>query len=310
MKKIADSFDELIGKTPMLRLHNIEKAEGLHAQLFAKLEAFNPGCSIKDRVACSMLDDAEKSGMLKPGGTIIEPTSGNTGIGIAAIASVRGYKCIITMPDSASIERRKVLAALGAELILTDGALATPGAIAKANEILAEHPDYFMPAQFRNPANPKAHYEGTAPEIFDQLDGKVDIFIAGAGTGGTVSGCGRYFKDNVPACKVVVLEPAGSPMISEGKKGPHKLQGIGPGYIPDNLDRSVIDEVMTVTDEYAYKYGRMLAKKEGLLMGITSGAALSAAVKLAKLPENEGKNIVAIFPDTGNRYLSGDYFEE
>lgn len=308
MKKIADSFDELIGNTPMLRLHKIEEEEALNARLFAKLEAFNPACSIKDRVACSMLDDAEKSGMLKPGGTIIEPTSGNTGIGIAALASVRGYKCIIVMPDSASVERRKVIAAFGAELVLTDGALATPGAIAKANEIMAEHPDYFMPAQFRNPANPKAHYEGTAPEISAQLDGRVDIFIAGAGTGGTVSGCGRYFKDNISTCKVVVLEPAGSPMISEGKKGPHKLQGIGPGYIPDNLDRSVIDEVMTVTDEDAYKYGRLLAKKEGLLMGITSGAALSAAVKLAKLPENAGKNIVAIFPDTGNRYLAGDYF--
>ena len=307
--KIARNFSELIGNTPMLELCAIEKELGLEAKIFAKLEGLNPGGSIKDRVACSMIDEAEKSGILKPGSLIIEPTSGNTGIGLAAVAAERGYRCIIIMPDTMSIERRAVLKALGAELILIEGSLGMTGCIAKANELLAENPGSFMPAQFKNPANPLAHILTTGPEMLEQTDGKIDIFVAGSGTGGTVSGCGKYLKDNIPGVKIVAVEPAESPLLS--KKGPaakHKIQGIGPNYIPDNVDFSVIDEVIGVSGEEAYEYGRMIAAKEGYLAGISSGAALCAAVKLAKLPENKGKNIVTIFPDTGNRYLSGDYF--
>ncbi len=307
--KIAKSFSELVGNTPMLELCKIEKDENLKARIFAKLEGLNPGGSIKDRVACSMIDEAEKNGVLKPNSLIIEPTSGNTGIGLAAVAAERGYRCIIIMPDTMSIERRAVLKALGAELILVDGALGMTGCIEKANELLKENPNSFMPAQFKNPANPLAHIKTTGPEILDQMDKKVDIFVAGSGTGGTVSGCGRYLKENIPNVKVVAVEPLGSPLLSgKGPAGKHKLQGIGPNYIPDNVDMSVIDEVIPVSDDDAYEYGRMLAKKEGYIAGISSGAALCAAVKLAKRPENEGKNIVVILPDTGNRYLSGDYF--
>ncbi len=306
--KIARNFSELIGGTPMLELCRIEKELELEAKIFAKLEGLNPGGSIKDRVACSMIDEAEKNGMLKPNSIIIEPTSGNTGIGLAAVAAERGYRCVIIMPDTMSIERRTVLKALGAELILIDGALGMTGCIAKAKELLEENPGSFMPAQFRNPANPLAHMLTTGPEIVEQTDGKIDIFVAGSGTGGTVSGCGKYLKENVPGVKIVAVEPAESPLLSgKGPAGKHKIQGIGPNYIPDNVDFSVIDEIMEVSGEEAYEYGRMIAAKEGYLAGISSGAALCAAVKLAENPENKGKNIVVIFPDTGNRYLSGDY---
>ncbi len=308
--KIAKNFSELIGNTPMLELCKIEEDEKLFAKIFAKLEGLNPGGSIKDRVACSLIDEAEKNGMLKPNSTIIEPTSGNTGIGLAAIAAERGYHCIIIMPDTMSIERRTVLKALGAELILIEGALGMTGCIEKANELLREIPNSFMPSQFENPANPLAHIHTTGPEIIEQLDGKVDIFVAGSGTGGTVSGCGKYLKERLPDVKIVAVEPLGSPIISKkGPVGKHKIQGIGPNYIPKNVDIDIIDEVIPVSDEDAYKFGRMIAKKQGYLAGISSGAALCAAVELAKRPENEGKNIVVIFPDTGNRYLSGDYFE-
>lgn len=308
--KIAKNFSELIGNTPMLELCKIEEDEKLFAKIFAKLEGLNPGGSIKDRVACSLIDEAEKNGMLKPNSTIIEPTSGNTGIGLAAIAAERGYHCIIIMPDTMSIERRTVLKALGAELILIEGALGMTGCIEKANELLKEIPNSFMPSQFENPANPLAHIRTTGPEIIEQLDGKVDIFVAGSGTGGTVSGCGKYLKEKLPDVKIVAVEPLGSPIISKkGPVGKHKIQGIGPNYIPKNVDIDIIDEVIPVSDEDAYKFGRMIAKKQGYLAGISSGAALCAAVELAKRPENSGKNIVVIFPDTGNRYLSGDYFE-
>ncbi len=306
--KIAKNFSELIGNTPMLELCRIEKELGLKAKIFAKLEGLNPGGSIKDRVACSMIDEAEKKGMLKPDSLIIEPTSGNTGIGLAAGAAERGYRCIIIMPDTMSIERRAVLKALGTELILIEGSLGMTGCIAKAKELLEENPGSFMPAQFKNPANPLAHILTTGPEMVEQMDGKIDIFVAGSGTGGTVSGCGRYLKDNVPGVKIVAVEPAASPLLSgKAPAGKHKIQGIGPNYIPDNVDFGVIDEVVSVSDENAYEYGRMIAEKQGYLAGISSGAALCAAVELAKRPENEGKNIVVIFPDTGNRYLSGDY---
>ncbi len=306
--KVAKNFSELIGNTPVLELCKIEQEENLSAKIFAKLEAFNPGGSIKDRVACSMIEEAEKEGVLKPGSLIIEPTSGNTGIGLAAVAAQKGYRCIIIMPDTMSIERRAVLKALGAELILVEGTLGMTGCIAKAKELLEQNPGSFMPAQFKNPANPLAHIKTTAPEMVEQLDGKIDIFVAGSGTGGTVSGCGKYLKEHIKGVKIVAVEPANSPLLSQkGPAGKHKIQGIGPNYIPDNVDFDVIDEVVCVTDEEAYEYGRLLAKKEGILCGISSGAALCAAVKLAKLPENSGKNIAVIFPDTGNRYLSDDY---
>ncbi len=308
--KIAKSFSELIGNTPMLRLCKIEESKNLSAHIFAKLEFMNPGGSIKDRAAFSMIDEAEKQGALKPGTLIIEPTSGNTGIGLAAVAAERGYRCIIVMPDSMSIERRAVLKALGAELILVEGTLGMTGCIAKAKEIMAENPGAFMPSQFENPANPLAHIKTTGPEILEQTEGKIDIFVAGIGTGGTISGCGKFLKENVENIKIVGAEPANSRVLSgETAPGKHKIQGIGPNYIPKNVDFSVIDEIVPVTDEEAYTYGRLLAKKEGILCGISSGAALAAAVSLAEKPENAGKNIVVILPDTGNRYLSGDYFE-
>ena len=307
--KIAKNFCELVGHTPLLELCRIEAEEGLSARLFAKLEGLNPGGSSKDRVACSMIEEAEKNGMLKPNSLIVEPTSGNTGIGLAAVAATKGYRCVIVMPDSMSIERRKVLAALGAELVLTPGALGMTGCIAKAKEILEENPGSFMPSQFENPANPLAHRRTTGPELLEQTDGKIDLFVAGIGTGGTVSGTGQYLKEHLPAVKVIGYEPASSPLFTENRVGSHKIQGIGPNYKPGNVDLSVIDEILAVTDEDAYRYGQLLAKKEGYLGGISSGGALAAAVALAKRPENAGKNIVMIFPDTGNRYLSGDYFE-
>ncbi len=307
---VSKSFSELIGKTPILELCRVEESEKLSAKIFAKIESMNPGGSIKDRAACSMIDEAEKSGVLKPGSIIVEPTSGNTGIGLAAISATRGYRCIIVMPETMSTERRLVLKALGAELVLVPGELGMTGCIAKANEIISENPGSFMPAQFRNPANPLAHYSGTAPEIFEQMEGKIDIFVAGAGTGGTVSGCGKYLKEKVPGVKICAIEPEASPLLSgRGPAAKHKIQGMGPNYVPDNVDFSVIDEVVSVTDEDAFKYGRIIASKEGLLAGISSGAALAAAVKLAKRPENAGKNIVTIFPDTGDRYLSCGYYE-
>ena len=306
---IAKNFCELVGHTPMLELCRIEEAEGLSARLFAKLEGNNPGGSIKDRVACSMIEEAEKKGVLKPNSLIVEPTSGNTGIGLAAVAATKGYHCIIVMPDSMSIERRKVLKALGAELVLMPGAEGMAGCIRKAEEILAENPGSFMPSQFENPDNPLAHEKTTAPEMIEQMDGKIDLFVAGIGTGGTVTGNGRALKKAIPGVKVVGYEPASSPLLTENRVGSHKIQGIGPNYLPGNVDRSVIDEVLDITDEDAYRYGRLLAKKEGIFAGISSGGALAAAVLLAKRPENAGKNIVMIFPDTGNRYLSGDYYE-
>ena len=306
---IAKNFCELVGHTPMLELCRIEEAEGLSARLFAKLEGNNPGGSIKDRVACSMIEEAEKKGMLKPNSLIVEPTSGNTGIGLAAVAATKGYHCIIVMPDSMSIERRKVLKALGAELVLMPGAEGMAGCIRKAEEILAENPGSFMPSQFENPDNPLAHEKTTAPEMLEQMDGKIDLFVAGIGTGGTVTGTGRALKKAIPGVKIVGYEPASSPLLTENRVGSHKIQGIGPNYLPGNVDRSVIDEVLDITDEDAYRYGRLLAKKEGIFAGISSGGALAAAVLLAKRPENAGKNIVMIFPDTGNRYLSGDYYE-
>ncbi len=307
--KIAKSFSELVGKTPLLELCRIEESENLSAHIFAKLEFMNPGGSIKDRAALSMIDEAEKSGVLKPGALIIEPTSGNTGIGLAAVAAERGYRCIIVMPDSMSTERRAVLKALGAELVLVEGALGMTGCIEKAKEIMAENPGAFMPSQFENPANPMAHILSTAPEILEQTDGKTDIFVAGIGTGGTISGCGKFLKEHIENVKIVGVEPASSRVLSgETPPGKHKIQGIGPNYIPKNVDFSVIDEIVPIADEEAFEHGRMLAKREGILCGISSGAALAAAVKLAKLPENSGKNIVVILPDTGNRYLSGDYY--
>lgn len=307
--KIAKNFCELVGGTPLLELCRIEAEEGLSAHLFAKLEGLNPGGSSKDRVACSLIEEAEKKGMLKPNSLIVEPTSGNTGIGLAAVAATKGYRCVIVMPDSMSIERRKVLSALGAELVLTPGTLGMTGCIEKAKEILAENPGSFMPSQFENPDNPLAHVRTTGPELLEQTDGKIDLFVAGIGTGGTVSGTGRYLKEHIPGVKVVGYEPASSPLFTENRVGSHKIQGIGPNYKPGNVDLSVIDEILAISDEDAYRYGRLLAKKEGYLGGISSGGALAAAVALAKRPENAGKNIVMIFPDTGNRYLSGDYFE-
>ena len=306
---IAKNFCELVGKTPLLELCRIEEEEGLSARLFAKLEGMNPGGSSKDRVACSLIEEAEKNGMLKPDSLIVEPTSGNTGIGLAAVAATKGYRCVIVMPDSMSIERRKVLKALVAELVLTPGSLGMTGCIEKAKEILAENPGSFMPSQFENPANPLAHFLTTGPELWEQTDGNIDLFVAGIGTGGTVSGTGRYLKEHIPSVKIVGYEPASSPLFTENRVGSHKIQGIGPNYRPGNVDLSVIDEILAVTDEDAIRYGRLLAKKEGFLGGISSGGALAAAVTLAKRPENKGKNIVMIFPDTGNRYLSGDYFE-
>ncbi|MDD7215860.1 MAG: cysteine synthase A [Firmicutes bacterium] len=310
MSKIYTSADQLIGKTPLLELTNIEKKLGLKATILAKLEYFNPAGSVKDRIAKAMIDEAEASGALKPGSVIIEPTSGNTGIGLAAVAAARGYRIIIVMPETMSVERRQLMKAYGAELVLTEGAKGMKGAIAKADELAKEIPDSFIPGQFVNPANPKAHRETTGPEIYEDTDGKVDIFIAGVGTGGTVTGVGEYLKSKNPDVKVVAVEPKDSPVLSEGKAGSHKIQGIGAGFVPDVLNTSVYDEVFPVSNEDAFETGKLLGKSEGVLVGISSGAALYAAIELAKRPENQGKTIVALLPDTGDRYLSTPLFQD
>lgn len=308
--KMYRSLTELIGHTPLLALTGYCRENGLNATIAAKLEAFNPAGSVKDRTACAMLDAAEESGALRPGGTIIEPTSGNTGIGLAAVAASRGYKIILTMPETMSIERRNLLKAYGAELVLTEGAKGMKGAIAKAQELAAETPNSFIPSQFTNTANPTAHRNTTGPEIWADTDGKVDIFVAGVGTGGTVSGVGEYLKSQNPNVKVVAVEPAGSPVLSQGTPGPHKIQGIGAGFVPETLNTEIYDEIITVENEDAFETGRTLARKEGLLVGISSGAAVFAATELAKRPENKGKLIVVLLPDTGERYLSTPMFAE
>lgn len=307
--KIAKSLTDLIGNTPLLELSNFEKKENLSATVAAKLEYFNPLSSVKDRVGYALIQDAEEKGILKKGATIIEPTSGNTGVGLAFVAAARGYRIILTMPETMSVERRQLLAALGAELVLTEGAKGMKGAIAKAEELAKEIPGSYIPGQFVNPANPAVHRAATAQEIWNDTDGKVDIFVAGVGTGGTVTGVGLGLKDHNPNVKVVAVEPADSPVISQGKAGPHKIQGIGAGFVPDILDTSVIDEVMTVTNDEAFATSKELSRTEGLLVGISSGAAAFAAAQLAKRPENKGKLIVALLPDTGERYLSTGLFD-
>lgn len=310
MSKIYKSLTELIGGTPLLELTQFEKDYQLEATMLAKLEYFNPAGSVKDRVAKSILDDAEQSGNLKPGGTIIEPTSGNTGIGLAAVAAARGYKLIITMPETMSVERRMLMKAYGAELVLTDGKKGMSGAIEKADELHREIPGSLIAGQFTNPANPKAHFETTGPEIYEDTDGKVDIFVAGVGTGGTVSGVGKYLKSKNPDVKVVAVEPATSPVLTKGKSGAHGIQGIGAGFVPDTLDTSVYDEVIAVEDADAYKFSRAVTASDGLLVGISAGAAICAGVQLARRPENKGKTIVVLLPDSGERYLSTPLFAE
>ena len=310
MANIYTSADQLIGKTPLLELTHIEKALGLKAKVLAKLEYLNPAGSVKDRVAKAMIDDAEEKGLLKPGSVIIEPTSGNTGIGLAAVAAARGYRIIIVMPDTMSVERRQLMKAYGAELVLSEGAKGMKGAIAKADELAAEIPDSFIPGQFVNPANPKAHFETTGPEIYADTDGKVDIFVAGVGTGGTITGVGEYLKSKKPEIKVVAVEPATSPVLSKGTAGAHKIQGIGAGFVPKVLDTGVYDEIIPVANEDAFAVGKQIGKAEGVLVGISSGAAAWAAIELAKRPENEGKTIVVLFPDTGDRYLSTPLFAD
>ena len=310
MSNIYSSADLLIGHTPLLELSHIEKEFGLKAKIFAKLEYFNPAGSVKDRVAKAMLDEAEKSGKIKAGATIIEPTSGNTGIGLASVGVARGYKVIIVMPETMSVERRQIIKAYGAEIVLTDGSKGMKGAIAKAEEIHAATPGSFIPGQFVNPANPKAHYDSTGPEIWEDTDGKVDWFVAGVGTGGTVTGVGKFLKEKKSGVKIAAVEPASSPVLSTGVAGPHKIQGIGAGFVPDVLDKNVYDEVVRVANEDAFAYGKLVGRKEGVLVGISSGAALWAAVEIAKRLENDGKQIVVLFPDTGDRYLSTPLFAD
>lgn len=307
---VYKAISDLIGNTPLVELTHIEKKEGLDASVVAKVEFFNPAGSVKDRIAKKMIEDAEKKGLIKPGATLIEPTSGNTGIGIASVAAAKGYKAIMTMPETMSVERRNLLKAYGAKVVLTDGKAGMKGAIAKAKELAATIPNSFIPSQFENPSNPQAHYESTGPEIWKDTEGKVDIFVAGVGTGGTVSGTGKYLKDQNPNVKVVAVEPATSPVLSEGHAGPHGIQGIGAGFVPNILDTSVYDEVFTVTNEQAYETGRLIAHNEGMLVGISSGAATYAAIQIAKRPENKGKTIVVLLPDTGERYLSTPMFSE
>ena len=310
MSKIYTSADQLIGRTPLLELTHIEKELGLKAKILAKLEYFNPAGSVKDRIAKAMIDDAEQKGLLKEGSVIIEPTSGNTGIGLASVAAARGYRIIIVMPDSMSVERRQLMKAYGAELVLTEGAKGMKGAIARAEELAKEIPSSFLPGQFVNPANPRAHFETTGPEIYEDTDGKVDYFVAGVGTGGTITGTGEYLKSKNPAIRVVAVEPKTSAVLSTGVAGPHKIQGIGAGFVPQVLDTKVYDEIIPVSNEDAFADGRLVGRKEGVLVGISSGAALHAAVELAKRPENEGKTIVVLFPDTGDRYLSTPLFAD
>ena len=308
--KIFDKITDLIGGTPLLKLNNYSTQKGLDTPIIGKLEYFNPAGSVKDRIAKAMIDDAEAKGLLKPDSVIIEPTSGNTGIGLAAVAAARGYRIILTMPETMSVERRNLLKAYGAELVLTDGAKGMKGAIAKADELAAQTPNSFIPSQFTNPANPTAHRETTGPEIWEDTEGKVDIFVAGVGTGGTVTGIGEDLKSKNPDVKIVAVEPAGSPVLSEGTAGPHKIQGIGAGFVPETLNTSIYDEIITVENEAAFDTGRALARSEGLLVGISSGAAVFAATVLAQRPENKGKVIVALLPDTGDRYLSTPMFSE
>lgn len=310
MSKVFTSAADLIGKTPLLELTNIEKNLGLEAKLLAKLEYFNPAGSVKDRIAKAMIEEAEAQGKLKPGSVIIEPTSGNTGIGLASVAAAKGYRLIITMPETMSIERRQIMKAYGAELVLTEGSKGMKGAIAKADELAAEIPNSFIPGQFVNPANPKAHKETTGPEIFEDTDGEVDIFVAGVGTGGTITGVGEYLKEKKPGVKVVAVEPSDSPVLSKGTAGSHKIQGIGAGFVPEVLNTDIYDEIIPVTNDDAFATGKLLGRTEGVLVGISSGASLFAAIELAKRPENKGKTIVALLPDTGDRYLSTALFND
>ena len=310
MSKIYTSADQLIGKTPLLELTHLEKEEGLEARILGKLEYFNPAGSVKDRIAKAMIDDAEAKGLLKPGSVIIEPTSGNTGIGLASVAAARGYRIIIVMPETMSVERRQLMKAYGAELVLTEGAKGMKGAIARAGELAKELPNSFIPGQFVNPANPAVHSATTGPEIWEDTDGRVDIFVAGVGTGGTITGVGAYLKRQNPAIKVVAVEPAASPVLSKGTPGAHKIQGIGAGFVPDVLDTRIYDEIITVENEAAFATGRQIGRREGVLVGISSGAAVWAAIALAKRPENRGKTIVALLPDTGDRYLSTPLFTD
>lgn len=310
MSKIYKSADELIGRTPLLELSHIEEKLGLKAKIVAKLEYFNPAGSVKDRVAKAMIDDAEKKGLLKKGSVIIEPTSGNTGIGLASVAAARGYRIIIVMPETMSVERRQIMKAYGAELVLSEGAKGMKGAIAKAEELAREIPDSFIPGQFVNPANPQAHFDTTGPEIYEDTDGNIDYFVAGVGTGGTITGVGKYLKSKLPSVKVVAVEPATSAVLSTGVAGPHKIQGIGAGFVPDVLDTKIYDEIIPVANEDAFTTGKLIGKSEGVLVGISSGAAVWAAIELAKKPENEGKTIVVLLPDTGDRYLSTPLFSD